>query len=135
MSKKSLIPAIAWFKSKTKFTILNTSEGDYNVNNTFMEDIPLEATPLGGNARLLISNPQLRLVNLILSPGERVLSHTAPVEVVFLVMEGQGSVIVGNEKHEINQGQMFTCPADLEREIIADAGTALKLLVIRAPNL
>jgi quercetin dioxygenase-like cupin family protein len=105
------------------------------VDNKFIKDIPLEATPLGGNARLLISNPQLRLVNLILSPGERVLSHTAPVEVVFLVMEGQGSVIVANEKHEIIKGQMFTCAADLEREMAADAGTTLKLLVIRAPNL
>jgi len=105
------------------------------VNNILIKDLPLEATPLGGNARLLISNPQLRLVNLILSPGERVLSHTAPVEVVFLVMEGQGSVIVANEKHEIMKGQIFTCPPDLERELVADSGSTLNLLVIRAPNL
>jgi quercetin dioxygenase-like cupin family protein len=105
------------------------------VNNISISNIPLEATPLGGNARLLVSNPQLRLVNLILSAGERVSSHTAPVEVVFLVMEGQGSVIVANEKHEIRQGQVFTCPSDLERELAADLGTILNLLVIRSPNL
>jgi quercetin dioxygenase-like cupin family protein len=105
------------------------------VNNKYIDELPLAPTPLGGNSRLLVSNPQLRLVNLLVAPGERVLSHTAPVEVVFLVMEGQGSVIVANEKHEIMQGQFFTCPADLEREIAADSGTALNLLVIRAPNL
>lgn len=105
------------------------------MDNIFIKEVPLEATPLGGNARLLVSNPNLRLVNLVVAPGERVASHTAPVEVVFLVMEGQGSVIVANEKHELLPGQMFTCPADLEREIAADSGTALSLLVIRAPNL
>lgn len=105
------------------------------MNNIFIKDLPLEATPLGGNARLLVSNPQLRLVNLLLSPGEKVLSHTAPVEVVFMVIEGQGSVIVANEKHSIMQGQIFTCPSHLERELAADAGAALNLLVIRTPNL
>jgi quercetin dioxygenase-like cupin family protein len=105
------------------------------MDNTFVKDIPLDPTPLGGNARILISKPELRLVNLIISPGERVASHTAPVEVVFLVMEGKGTVIVANEKHEIVQGQFFTCPADLEREIVADSATALSLMVIRAPNL
>jgi len=105
------------------------------VDNVFIRDIPLEATPLGGNACLLVSNPHLRLVNLILSAGERVLSHSAPVEVVFVVMEGQGSVIVAHEKHEIMQGQIFTCPADMERELVADSGTTLNLLVIRTPNL
>ena len=105
------------------------------MDNIFLKEIPLEATPLGGNARLLVSNPHLRLVNLILSPGEKVRSHSAPVEVVFVVMEGQGSVIVAHEKHEIMPGQIFTCPADLERELSADSGTALNLLVIRTPNL
>jgi len=105
------------------------------VDNIFIKEVALEATPLGGNARLLVSNPNLRLVNLIVLPGERVSSHTAPVDVVFLVMEGQGSVIVANEKQKVVQGQIFTCPADLEREIVADSGTTLSLLVIRAPNL
>jgi quercetin dioxygenase-like cupin family protein len=105
------------------------------VDSIFIKEVPLEATALGGNARLLVMNPNLRLVNLIVSAGDRVSSHTAPVDVVFLVMEGRGSVIVANEKHEIMQGQIFTCPSDLDREIMADSGTDLSLLVIRAPNL
>lgn len=105
------------------------------MNNSFIRELPLEATPLGGNARLLVSNPNLRLVNLIVSPGERVASHSVPVDVVFLVMEGRGSVIVAQEKHEIMKGQIFTCPPNLERELVADSGTTLSLLVIRAPNL
>lgn len=105
------------------------------MNAININDIPLEPTPLGGNARLLVGSPELRLVNLILSPGERVLAHTAPVEVVFYVLDGQGAVIAANERHEMKPGQMFACPADLERELQAAPDTGLNLLVVRAPNL
>lgn len=100
-----------------------------------LDSFPMTPTPLGGSSRMLASNPELRLVNLLLLPGETVSSHSAPVEVVFLVLEGQGKVKVAGEQHEIKKGEIFSCPPDLEREFEANSDIGLSLLVVRAPNL
>lgn len=100
-----------------------------------LKDISLEATPLGGDARMLVNNSNLRLVNLIITAGEQVHEHTAPVEVVFLVLEGSGSVQIDKQIYKISAGQMLICPTDCNRSITADNDENLNLLVVRAPNM
>ncbi len=96
-------------------------------------DIPAAATPLGGRARQLVDNPDVRIVNLELKPGEEVKSHLAPVDVVFIVISGTGQVKLEDDFLELLEGQMLVCPTGLERSIQAgDEG--LNLIVVRAPN-
>ncbi len=98
-------------------------------------DIPLQPTALGGNARILADNPHLRVVNLFISAGEQVRVHTAPVEAIFLVLEGNGTVEIGEKDYLVSAGQFTICPADCGRAIKANRDEDLNLLVIRAPNL
>lgn len=99
----------------------------------YISDLPLEAVPLGGNARTLINNQQLRLVNLILKAKEEVLSHSAPVEVVFIVITGSATVCIEENQYNISEGQMLVCPANTNRSLKASAD-GVSLLVVRAPN-
>lgn len=99
-----------------------------------LNQLQLVPTPLGGKSRMLADRPELRLVNLVLEPGEEVKSHSAPVEVVFLVLSGQGSLQAGEEIIALHAGQITSCPPDLSRSICADPKQGLSLLVIRAPN-
>lgn len=95
-----------------------------------MEPAP---TPLGGKARQLVDRLELRLVNLLLEAGETVAEHSAPVEVVFLVLEGAGSISAGEDRVAVEKGQFLTCPAGIMRSV--EAGReGLNLLVVRAPN-
>lgn len=100
----------------------------------FINDLHLEATPLGGQARTLISNPELRLVNLLLEAGEQVGVHSAPVEVVFIALEGRATVLIEDQTRVIETGQFMACPADSNRSIKNDGEDRLSLLVIRTPN-
>ncbi|CFX22429.1 RmlC-like jelly roll fold [Syntrophomonas zehnderi OL-4] len=99
----------------------------------YITDLPLETVPLGGYARTLIDNPQLRLVNLILNAGDEVLSHSAPVEVVFIVLKDSATVYIDDKQYSISEGQMLVCPPNTNRSIKAH-DNGLSLLVIRAPN-
>lgn len=64
----------------------------------YLTEVELALTPFGGKARQLVERPELRLVNLILEAGETVDRHSAPVEVVFLVLEGSGSISAGENR-------------------------------------
>lgn len=98
-----------------------------------INEIPLKATPLGGRARQLVATPDLRLVNLLLRAGEKVDRHKAPVEVVFLVMSGEGRIYVDDRIIELQEGQILRCPAGAGRSLKAGE-KGLSLLVVRAPN-
>lgn len=96
--------------------------------------LPAAPTPLGGKARTLVDQPALRLVNLLLEPEETVQTHTAPVDVVFIIEEGSGRVLAGGQELAFESGDMIICPAGLERAVKAGSSGA-RLLVVRAPNL
>ncbi len=100
-----------------------------------IKDVALDKTPLGGQARMLVNNPHLRLVNLQIKAGEQVLAHTAPVEVVFIVLAGSGLVQIEEKVYPISAGQMLICPPDCQRSIQAGPEEDLSLLVVRTPNL
>lgn len=100
-----------------------------------ISEIEPSPTPLGGKARILVDNPELKMVNLIIDPGQRVNTHAAPVDVVFIVLDGKGQVTVEDEEIEVVSGQMLVCPAGTLRSIDAAADGGLNLLVVRCPNL
>ncbi|NPV93170.1 MAG: cupin domain-containing protein [Firmicutes bacterium] len=99
-----------------------------------LEDLETQPTPLGGRSRFLVDNPDLRLVNLVLQPGESVAPHTAPVKVVFLALEGRGRMVLEEKEVEISAGELAVCPPGVDRAVRAEGGSGLSLLVIRCPN-
>jgi quercetin dioxygenase-like cupin family protein len=64
-------------------------------------DLALQPTPLGGQSRILFDKPEVRVVNLVLADGERVAAHEAPVDVVFLVLNGSASLTAGPQRSVI----------------------------------
>lgn len=100
-----------------------------------IDELPQQATPLGGKARILAENPHLKLVKLHVEAGQRVDNHSAPVDVLFIVLEGMGRITVDSETEQVAAGQLLICPADAERSIEAAVGSSLDILVARCPNL
>lgn len=99
----------------------------------YLDQMTLTPTSLGGMARQLVDRLELRLVNLVLEPGEIVEKHRAPVEVVFLVLAGFGRISAGEDCVAVEQGQFLICPPEIMRSV--EAGQeGLNLLVVRAPN-
>ena len=76
-------------------------------------------------------SPPLRLALFCLGPGQGVSPHTAPSEVVFLGLEGEGKVTVGHEEGPIRVGELVFCPRDVPHGI---QGGPLVALAIIAPR-
>jgi len=104
------------------------------MNIIAIDELPLQPTPLGGKARIMVDKPEVKLVNLVLDAGDLVQSHDAPVDVIFIVLEGRGSMLVEHDHIEVENGQLVTVPAGLSRQIVADKDEGLSLLVVRSPN-
>lgn len=100
---------------------------------TRLNELPEASTPLGGWARTLVERPDLRLVMLRVPAGEQVAEHTAPVEVVFVVLAGSGTVLADGQTAVLAAGEMLSCPAGIPRSLAAGSA-GWELLVIRAPN-
>lgn len=98
-----------------------------------LTELALAPTPLGGKARQLVNRLELRLVNLILEVGETVEKHSAPVEVIFLVLDGSGTIITEENRIAVEKGQFLSCPPGIMRSVKAGP-EGLSLLVVRAPN-
>jgi len=104
------------------------------MDKTLISQVIEVPTPLGGMARTLVDQPDLRVVVLRVPAGTGVAEHSAPVEVVFLALSGYGAIHAGSMEASIMAGEMLSCPAGIIRTISANE-VDLELLVIRAPNL
>jgi len=94
----------------------------------------IETTPKGVKARRLVSRPAVAVVNLILEPGGEVKTHTTAVDVYFHVLEGEGTVEVGEEKEKVKAGQIIISPANIPHALYASENTIFSVLVVKTPN-
>lgn len=95
---------------------------------------PLAETPRGVKGRALVDIPAVNVMNLLIAPGEKVAAHTTPVDVLFHVIEGQGSVTIGDETEKVSAGEIIISPANIPHALEADAWTTFNVLVIKTPN-
>ncbi len=94
----------------------------------------IETTSKGVKARRLVTRPAVAVVNLILEPGGEVKTHTTPVDVYFHVMEGEGTVEVGDERAAVRAGQIVISPANIPHALYATGETPFSVLVVKTPN-
>ncbi|NPV89404.1 MAG: cupin domain-containing protein [Firmicutes bacterium] len=97
-------------------------------------DIPAKGTPRGVQGRSLVDLPDVSVMNLILSAGDKVPEHVTPVDVLFHVLEGEGTVIIGEEKAKVKAGEIIISPANIPHALEADCGSNFSFLVIKTPN-
>ncbi|WP_438448243.1 cupin domain-containing protein [Gorillibacterium sp. sgz5001074] len=55
---------------------------------------------------------------------------TAP-EVVFQVLEGQGTIYLNGEPHEVEAGDLLLCPQGANHRLEANRGAEFRLLVVK----
>ncbi|MGE5372511.1 MAG: cupin domain-containing protein [Solirubrobacterales bacterium] len=100
-----------------------------------LNEMDAAPTPLGGMARILLDRPEVRVVNLTVDPGTEVGNHTAPVEVLFMVLAGKGILTAAGDEITVEPGMCIICPPDVTRSVRVLPGEPLNLLVVRSPNL
>lgn len=92
-----------------------------------------EITPFtqGLNALKLFSDSTLEILHITLSIGERIDTHKNNIDVVFYVLSGKGTLIVGLENHEIEAGSCVEVLKDLDRSWENSGSDPLCLMAIK----
>ncbi len=99
-----------------------------------IKEMPAAVNPRGVRARHLINRPAVVVTNLMLEPGEVVQKHVTPVDVFFYVVEGRGTIEIGDETGEAQAGEIVVSPASIPHGLRAAADSRFTVLVVKTPN-
>lgn len=99
-----------------------------------VNELPYLQTAWGVKGRPVIDMPEIGIINLILEPGEKVPSHKTPVDVLFQVAEGRGTVVIGEEGEVVEAGSFVVSPAQIPHALEADQGSVFSVYVMKVPN-
>ena len=64
--------------------------------------------------------------------GQGLSEHSAPFDAVVNVIEGEGSFIIGEEEHNLKEGDLIIMPANVPHAVKAVQGFKMLLIMLRA---
>ncbi len=95
---------------------------------------PGSPNPHNVDARKLCEIPHAVVVMITLQPGESLKRHRTPVDVLFYVLEGSGTVEIGEEKATVGKDTLIESPARIPHRWINESGSVFRVLVIKVPK-
>lgn len=98
-----------------------------------LDRIPLGRTPFGVSFRPVYETPHVKVMNLILDPGQSVPEHSAPVDAFFLVLSGSGEITVAGVPHPVRAPDLLPVPAGAPMSLRA-TGERFEVLNIKTPR-
>jgi len=88
----------------------------------------------GGIAHMILTTQYLRtlmfLAHASVPPGNKLLGHIDPMEEIYIIQKGQGSMQVGDEFCDVKPGDAIHIPIGQYHELTNTGGEELTLLVI-----
>ncbi|HEX3012601.1 MAG TPA: cupin domain-containing protein, partial [Syntrophomonadaceae bacterium] len=68
-------------------------------------------------------------------PGEQVPSHKTPVDVLFQIIDGKGTVTIGEESQVVEASDIIVSPAQIPHALEASQGCLFSVYVMKVPNM
>jgi len=90
--------------------------------------------PHGADVRRLYESPNALVSHLTLKPGEKLLRHITPVDVFFYVLQGTGTVEVGEEKMQVERDTLIDSPKDVPHCWYNTGQEDLRVLIAKVPR-
>ncbi len=100
-----------------------------------LEELKAEENMRGIMTRDVLKNENVQVKNLLLEEGDIVPAHQVPVDVFFHVMEGKGTIIIGDESYKLDKKEFITCPPNTKMKVMADRGSKFNILNVKTPAL
>jgi mannose-6-phosphate isomerase-like protein (cupin superfamily) len=86
------------------------------------------------DARKIYDTPRAIAVVITLQPGESLKKHMTPVDVFFYVLEGIGTVEIGDEKKTVGKDILVESPARIPHRWINEGRDVFRVLVVKVPK-
>lgn len=90
-----------------------------------------EKVPFDLDGRIMFSSEKVEMIHLTLFPGDELVPHSNPFDVVFYVLEGEGILTLGDEMMIMNENQTIDVAKDLQRGWRNVSDEILRLLVVK----
>lgn len=100
-----------------------------------VNELPFVKTGLGVKGKPIIDMPEIGIINLVMEPGEKIPAHKTPVNVLFQVIEGKGSITIGDETQIVETGDIVVSPLQIPHALEANQDCVFSVYVIKTPNL
>jgi len=97
-------------------------------------DVLIAENPHGVDARKLYDTQNAQVIHITLKPGEKLIKHITPVDVIFYVLEGVGTVEIGDEKQKVEPDTLIDSPANIPHCWYNESDEILRFLVIKVPR-
>lgn len=99
-----------------------------------LKDVVSKPNPHGVDARSLSDTENAQVAHITLQPGEALIKHITPVDVVFYVLQGRGTVEIGEERATVGADTLIESPAKIAHRWINESHETLRILVIKTPR-
>lgn len=100
-----------------------------NVNLFEDCDVALEKKDVIARRRFV--NNSTVAVEMRLEPGGSIPEHSTPEDVFFYVLEGSGTLTIGQETKDVYKGMVASCPSGILKSISNNSEDLLKVLVVK----
>jgi len=88
----------------------------------------------GVDVRKLHDAEHAQAMHITLKPGEKLRRHITPVDVFFYVLEGKGTVEIGDERLEVEADTLIESPAKIPHRLINETDSTFRVLVVKTPR-
>jgi len=94
----------------------------------------LAKNPHGIQSVKLYDTDNALIMHLLLKAGEGLKPHITPVDVAFYVLEGNPSILVGEEKIQVKKDDIIESPKDIVHSIYNETDSDVRVLVMKLPK-
>ena len=85
-------------------------------------------------AKKIHETTYVQAVHICLKSGQKLIKHITPVDVFFYVLEGSGTVEIGDEIKEVSKDTLIVSPSNIPHGWSNNSNFDLRFLVVKTPN-
>ena len=104
------------------------------MKHTSLAAIPIHINLRGIPTRTLFERVTGSVKQLLLNAGQGIPVHTAPLDVVFFILSGSGSLTIGDNTNRVVAHDVILCPQGTSMAVQADDHSPLTFLNIKIPS-
>lgn len=97
-------------------------------------DTQVQDTPHKVDVKNIYDHDNAQVMHITLMPGESLKPHITPVDVFFYILEGNPSVLIGEEKLQIEKDSLVESPKDIIHSLYNETDSIARILVVKSPK-
>jgi mannose-6-phosphate isomerase-like protein (cupin superfamily) len=82
-------------------------------------------------AKQLYDSEKATVIHMSLQPGQSLKKHITPFDVFFYILEGKGTVEIGEEKQEVQKDQLIESPKGIPHLLRNSGEIVFRFLVVK----